>query len=236
MTDFSYKREVVEKMLVDAESVTLVDHHKTALEDLERTLDLQHCSLEHSGAMLAWKFCFPNLSPPKLLFHIEDRDLWRFKLPGTREIQAALFSYPYDFEVWGKLMEESEHGGLDRLRTEGEAIERKHHKDIAELVAVCRREMVIAGHWVPVASLPYTLVSDAAHAMCQPYPSPNLQGAVVKPPFAACYWDTPESRQFGLRSLEGGMDVGEIAKQYGGGGHKHASGFRVARDHDLARA
>jgi nanoRNase/pAp phosphatase (c-di-AMP/oligoRNAs hydrolase) len=55
-------------------------------------------------------------------------------------------------------------------------------------------------------------------------------------PFAACYWDTPESRVFGLRSGEDGADVSEIAKQYGGGGHKHAAGFKVPREHELARA
>jgi hypothetical protein len=30
------------------------------------------------------------------------------------------------------------------------------------------------------------------------------------------------------------MDVSEIAKQYGGGGHRNAAGFRVALDHALA--
>jgi len=33
---------------------------------------------------------------------------------------------------------------------------------------------------------------------------------------------------FSLRSTDEGMDVSEIAKQYGGGGHAHASGFRLA--------
>jgi nanoRNase/pAp phosphatase (c-di-AMP/oligoRNAs hydrolase) len=46
-------------------------------------------------------------------------------------------------------------------------------------------------------------------------------------PFAACYWDTPAGRVFSLRSGENGMDVSVIAQKYGGGGHKHASGFRV---------
>jgi nanoRNase/pAp phosphatase (c-di-AMP/oligoRNAs hydrolase) len=40
---------------------------------------------------------------------------------------------------------------------------------------------------------------------------------------------------FSLRSTEEGLDVAEIAKQYGGGGHKHASGFRVPFGHELAR-
>lgn len=216
MTDFSYKRPVVEAMLAEAESVTLVDHHKTALDDLRGVLGMEHCSIENSGAMLAWKFCFPDVEPYKLLMHIEDRDLWKFKLQGTREIQAALFSYPYDFEVWGALMEECEHGGLDRLRTEGAAIERKHHKDIAELLGVTQRRMVIGGHNVPVANLPYTLVSDAGHAMAK------------GEPFAGCYWDTPKGRVFGLRSTDEGIDVSEIAKQYGGGGHRNAAGFSVS--------
>ena len=89
---------------------------------------------------------------------------------------------------------------------------------------VCQRRMVIAGHDVPVASLPYTLTSDAGHLMAH------------GEPFAACYWDTPEGRVFSLRSTDDGMDVSVIAKQYGGGGHAHASGFRVDREHQLATA
>jgi nanoRNase/pAp phosphatase (c-di-AMP/oligoRNAs hydrolase) len=46
-------------------------------------------------------------------------------------------------------------------------------------------------------------------------------------PFAACYWDTPDGRVFSLRSREDGVDVSAIAKRYGGGGHRNASGFRM---------
>lgn len=211
MTDFSYKRNVVEDMLKSADSVTLIDHHKTALEDLQGVLGMEHCALERSGAMLAWKFCFPGEEPPQLIKHIEDRDLWLFQLPKTREIQAAVFSYPYDFEVWDKLMAMP----VEELALQGEAIERKHHKDISELLGVTKRRMVIGGHNVPIANLPYTLVSDAAHAMTK------------GEPFAGCYWDTPEGRVFGLRSTDEGVDVSEVAKQYGGGGHRNASGFKV---------
>ena len=33
-----------------------------------------------------------------------------------------------------------------------------------------------------------------------------------------------------------GLDVSAIAAQYGGGGHARAAGFKVPRDHELARA
>ena len=114
---------------------------------------------------------------------------------------------------------------IESLVAEGKAIERKHHKDVAELVAAFRRELVIGGISIPVANLPYTLTSDAGHLMATQHPSK----------MAACYWDTPNGRVFSLRSTDDGPDVSEIAKQYGGGGHSHASGFRVDYGHDLTK-
>ena len=242
MVDFSYKRPILDQMTREAKSLLVLDHHKTAAEDLvglmkpppwniwrEAALD-GHLSLslravalfdmERSGAGLAWDFFHPGVARPRLIDHIEDRDLWRFKLRGTREIQAAVFSYPYDFDIWNKLMD----GDPQSLIGEGAAIERKHHKDIAELVAVTKRTMVIGGYAVPAASLPYTLTSDAGNLMAE------------GERFAACYWDTAEHRVFSLRSRPEGMDVSAIAASYGGGGHKNAAGFQVPRDHVLALA
>lgn len=220
LVDFSYKRAVVEEMLEKATRVVLIDHHKTAIEDLQPLIEARRIeslvSLEKSGATLAWEWLQgPNESEmPQLLRHIEDRDLWRFALPGTREIQANVFSHPYDFAVWDGLME----APVESLIAEGRAIERKHFKDIAELTAVTERWMTIGGHRVPIANLPYTLVSDAANAMARGQP------------FAGCYWDTPKGRVFGLRSTADGLDVSEVAKQYGGGGHRNAAGFTVSYD------
>lgn len=246
LVDFSYKRDVLLVMAERAHGVLVVDHHKSAAEDLkadgnyivdfgtytgpltwrrflenadqDRMEGVPYArvytvfDMERSGAGMAWDFFHPGKPRPRLIDHLEDRDLWRFKLPRTREIQAAVFSYPYSFGTWGALMTDR----LDGLAVEGEAIERKHHKDVAELVHVCKRRLVIGGHSVWAASLPYTLTSDAGHLMAGP-----------GEPFAACYWDTPDGRVFSLRSRDDGMDVAEVAKLYGGGGHKHASGFRV---------
>ena len=214
MVDFSYKRPVLLEMAAKANSILILDHHKTAVEDL---VDLPanvtaKFDMGHSGAMLTWEHFFPGETPPPLLLHIEDRDLWRFALQNTRQIQANVFSFPYDFQVWDTLMA----AAPATLAAEGEAIERKHFKDIRELLGVTTREMVIGGHRVPVANLPYTMSSDAGHEMAK------------GKPFAACYWDTPKGRVFSLRSTDDGTDVSEVAKQYGGGGHRNASGFTVS--------
>lgn len=218
LVDFSYKRDVVRQLLDQGNKITLIDHHKSAIEDLKDLID--DCYIEayvdtnRSGATLAWEYWYGNRAAmPKLLAHIEDRDLWRFVLPYTREIQANVFSYPYEFPVWDELM----YRNVNELVAEGKAIERKHHKDIAELLGVTTRMLTIGGYTVPVANVPYTLTSDAGHVLCDTYGSP----------FAACYWDTPGGRVFSLRSKDDGLDVSEIAKKYGGGGHPHASGFKI---------
>lgn len=212
LVDFSYKRPIMEKLVSEAKSVLVLDHHKTAEEELT---DLRGAEIifdmNKAGSHIAWDYYFSNITPPPLLMHIEDRDLWHFSLPKTREIQANIFSYPYDFAIWDKLMASEP----STLAIEGEAIERKHFKDIEELLNVVVRRMNIGGYNIPIANLPYTLVSDAAHKLSE--------GEA----FAGCYWDTPKGRTFGLRSSNTGVDVSEIAKKYGGGGHEHASGFTV---------
>ena len=219
IVDFSYKRPVLLDMAKAARRIVILDHHKSAVDDLVDLPENVHAifDMNRSGAMITWNYLFPDSTPPKQFEHIQDRDLWRFELPLTREILAAVFSYPYDFETWDTLMSTDP----SILATEGTAINRKHMKDIRELLAATQRRMVIGGIDVPVANLPYIYSSDAGHIMAQ------------NEHFAACYWDTPDGRVFSLRSTDAGMDVCEIAKQYGGGGHRNAAGFKVSKKHLL---
>ena len=94
---------------------------------------------------------------------------------------------------------------------------RSHQKDVDQLVRLTRRRMKIGGFEVPVANIPATMVSNAGELLAQ------------NAPFAACYWDLSRGRGSSLlRSTKDGLDVSAIARLYGGGGHVHAAGFRVA--------
>lgn len=264
IVDFSYKRPVLSEMLKSANSILVLDHHKTAEADLgdgyegrsrffsmsnfegvvdwhryQDNLYQDDCEnagkavytlfdMDRSGAGIVWDFFHPGTKRPALVNYVEDRDLWKFKRIFSREINAFIFAHEYTFKNWDMLdaMMASPEGVIS-VGERGAAIEKKHHKDIAELVAKGRRMMRIGGHLVPVANLPYTLTSDAGHLMCKPYDT-GYHGVEV-PAFAACYWDTPEGRVFSLRSDDnhGGVDVSQIAKAYGGGGHKNAAGFTM---------
>jgi oligoribonuclease NrnB/cAMP/cGMP phosphodiesterase (DHH superfamily) len=242
IVDFSYPYDVLVELSRAANSILILDHHKTAQEDLKRLFfagrnyqefvvdcaaecacnNAPHIGalfdMERSGAGLAWDFFFPNRARPALINHIEDRDLWQFKLEGTRDVMAAVFSHPQDFATWDLLM--ADH--INALRMDGHAIERKQQKDVANLVTSNSRPMIIGGITVPAVNLPHTMASDAGHLLSQGQP------------FAAIYWDTPDGRSFSLRSTDAGEDVSAIAKQYGGGGHRNAAGLKVPFDHELA--
>ncbi|WP_167494357.1 DHHA1 domain-containing protein [Ectopseudomonas khazarica] len=231
LVDFSYKRDQLLQLAQAARSILIIDHHKSAAEDLAEIpaapakysdwLAAQQplgavFDMQRSGAGLAWDYFYPFSPRPRVINHIEDRDLWRFALPGTKEIMAAVFSYGQDFDIWDGLMERV---SLE-LRDDGHSILRAHNKNVADLVPNARR-LTIGGHDVPALNCPHFMASAAGHVLAQ------------GEPFAACYSDTPKGRVFSLRSQPEGLDVSEIAKQYGGGGHRNAAGFTVPFDHEL---
>lgn len=218
LVDFAYPRAQLEAMAESARSVTVLDHHKTAENDLRPLLASGRIQgefdMDRSGAAMAWDWCFPDQERPRLIQHIQDRDLWQFRLQGTREITAVLFSHEQVFEIWDGLARALEDpAAREQLMTIGETLERKHRKDVADLIRATGRTMVIGGETVPVANVPYMFVSDAGSRMSE------------GKPFAACYFDTPNGRKFSLRSQPDGRDVSVIAESYGGGGHPRAAGF-----------
>jgi hypothetical protein len=229
LLDFSYKRSVMEKIYHVANSITVLDHHKSAQAELEGFAgsDVRVVfDMEKSGARLAWEWFHPGVEVPLLVQLVEDRDLWRFALPNSKELNAAFFSYDYDFATWNHLADMEADTQMYHWQViAGKAIERAHQKNVKELVLKLRHERdfmqcvpeVYGARCVPCANLPYTYASDAANLMAEGVP------------FAATYCQDADGQYvFSLRSKEDGADVSVIASRYGGGGHKHAAGFRVA--------
>lgn len=216
IVDFSFKQDQMREIAKQANSVLVIDHHKTAQAELipliEQGIINGVFDMEKSGAMLAWNYFFPNEEPPRLIEHIQDRDLWKFELVGTREIQAALYSYPMELELWDDLMETD----TGKLYLEGVAIDRAHKKNVNGLVEFCSYQSSIAGFLVPTLNCNYMFASDAGNILAK------------DAPFSATYQETEGYRKYSLRSVDGGMDVSEIASKFGGGGHKHAAGFKIA--------
>ena len=210
--DFSYPRAELLRLCRAATSLLVIDHHKTAQEDCE---NLRFCifDMKLSGAVLAWLHFHDELAP-LLLQYIQDRDLWKWELPRSREVSAALAARgcARDFRLLDQFLE-LKLIAQATLSAEGEAILRYQ----GQLVdSICRhaREVEIAGHRVLMANAPI-LQSEVGERLAQ--------GRAFG---AAWFVDDHGRRVVSLRSRPpSGIDVSQIAKLFGGGGHPGAAGY-----------
>ncbi len=249
VVDFSFKPQIVGEFFsrFGARSLVMLDHHKTAeadlasfkvaptggilradaiegmmgeLHDIDRPPVVAHFDMDKSGAALAWEFCYGREIMPMLLQHVQDRDLWRFGLIDTRAVSLLLRSYPYDFQTWTDLAHRLDSLGEDRrvMIAEARAIERFYDQKLAEMLPTATLKNI--GKWkdVPTAHAPYAFASDLANELLKKYPAA---------PFAAVVVDSYGGRTYSLRSDDSREDVSEVAKTFGGGGHRNAAGFRV---------
>jgi uncharacterized protein len=219
IVDFSYPIDVMQSLLSVARSVTIIDHHKTAIDDLT---DLEHpkltkvFDLNMSGAVLTWMWCWPERQVPKLLMYIQDRDLWRFALQDTRAINAYLYSLEFEPVTWNfTLLDKDFSRNFEHFVTVGNALVRQDEKRTKSLLRNVRT-LRIGGLDVPAVNANGFHASDVGHELAKDHL------------FAATYYDTKNGRVFSLRSShDSTIDVSAVAKEYGGGGHVHAAGFKV---------
>lgn len=211
IVDFSYSRNDLERMRTIAASLIVIDHHQTAQEALA---GLDYCifDMSKSGAVLTWEYFLPGRPLPRLMSYVQDRDLWKWELPFSQEVSAALQSYKPFLNEWERFLDDNSLAGLI---SEGAAILRYQNQQIDRVLSQAPMNVVIGGYTVPCVNAT-TLISELGNKLSE------------TAPFAALYFDTSDGKRvFSLRSAEGGVDVSEIAKQYGGGGHQHAAGFFV---------
>ena len=225
IVDYSYRRQVLQKLCRKARAVTVIDHHITAERDLAG-LEKEQPNLrvvfdmDKSGTVLTWEY-FHRDPPPRLLLHIQDRDLWRFELEGTNDIYAALMARPYDFRAWAELIADKMAPAF--LEAEGKAINR--YRRVMIDAHLNKATMgTIGGYEVPVVNCYEEIASDL------------LAELAAGHPFAAGYQDQGTLRKWSLRSSASGANVAEIAEQFGGGGHRHASGFITRLPESLLNA
>lgn len=223
MVDFSYKRDVLIKMAESAESILVIDHHDTAEKELVDLPDNVRVIFDqtHSGAVLAWHY-FHTEPVPHALKLIEDRDLWRFEHAETRAFSARLFAIDFTFEVWGTFVGNDK--ATERLVREGFVLEAKQQRDVKNLTDV--KHIVWLENFplpdgattdVPAINCPWMFASDVGHA---------LNTLCSNTDFSATFMFGRDCVKFSLRS-QGKAHCGEIAAQFGGGGHPNAAGFSI---------
>ena len=213
--------------------MVVLDHHETAERELA---DLDFCvfDMEKSGARLTWEWLQPgfnsmSVEPHWLVRYTEDRDLWQWKLPSSREVNASLRTFPFDFKEWrrlagGTVFHETAASTDSRIARamEGEGILRGQQQVIDSHVRFAKTVgFSVKGRfqtWKVVNAT--TLISEIA-------------GTLAAEHGVGCCWfeRSDGARVYSLRTTkEHDVDVGAIAKGFGGGGHRAASGFTFSAD------
>jgi oligoribonuclease NrnB/cAMP/cGMP phosphodiesterase (DHH superfamily) len=182
--------------------------------------DSKHCVIldnNKSGAMLAWEFFHPTVDAPELIRHIEDYDLWRFKISGTKEFNKALWAMaPWSFKQWDESV------CSEKLILEGAAILRAHDANVQSVVKGATRKCSIQQPDSTMrvglaANCSPFLTSDVGHELA------NLSGT-----YGLCWHINKDGKCICSLRSNGDYDVSAIARTIGGGGgHKNAAGFET---------
>lgn len=219
--DFSYDFETLKNMIEQSNNLIIIDHHKTAEHNLlEINDEYKIFDMNKSGAVLTWEYFFPNKEVPLLLQYIQDRDIWTKKLPNTDAFSSWFYTLPFDFEIFAEYLDDQKL--LYNIETIGKAYMQHNEYLIKDS---CK-------HLVPVFSeikgklymILYTnstvLASDIGNRAFQYYPLADF--SVI---YSHKNWT--DTTAFSLRSTSCHVDVSDVARKFGGGGHRNASGCRI---------
>jgi hypothetical protein len=220
--DIAPDNDELEALAAANASIVVLDHHTSARErflsrpGLADELAAQghqvNFDLDHSGAILAWYHFHPGAPPPELLRYVEDQDLWRWKLPDSEEVNAAIDSYAREMATWDDLAARP----VEDLAAEGSHILRAHRMEV---------ERALQG------AHPIRLGSERIEAVNSRHLRASIGHELAKRASFGRAWGLVY--RIGATRVDasiysiGELDVSRLAERFGGGGHRNAAGFTV---------
>ncbi len=218
--DFSLKKEPMQEAINKSDSMVILDHHKTAEAELSDLVlrDQDHVlfDMDKSGAVLAWEYFNREEPVPLLLQYVQDRDLWRFDLPDSNLVNDWIAAFAKDdFDCWDSLSHLIENS-MPQVLSQAQAI--RAYKDRAIELALPHAHKVEFDGFkgLAVNQSSENLISEIAGSLAE------------DADFGCCYFRKPDGTWVvSLRSRHG-VDVSEIARKRGGGGHAAAAGFQAS--------
>jgi oligoribonuclease NrnB/cAMP/cGMP phosphodiesterase (DHH superfamily) len=218
MLDISLKRDTMILWAGIAAHIQVIDHHISAQKELVDLPDNVSVlfDMKKSGAGLAWDFFHDSSKYPSgLVWFVQDKDLWRFSDPDTEAVCEYLYTLDYTFENWEDisiLLDTVE--GVKNITDSGNCLLEAKAKQAQDMFTH-KFYIRMRNYKVYAINMPYIYTGEMSKHLTK-----NV-------PFVVSFWYDGTKTIFSLRSAPGGVDVSEIAKHYGGGGHRHASGFEL---------
>ncbi len=214
MLDFAYPRDTSLALAAQARSLLVLDHHKTALDELG-DLPFARLDMHQSGAGLAWRHYHPHTDVPRLVQTVEDGDLWRHRFSDTRAVYLRLTYEPRTFANWDRIAQNtSTLAGFQAFAAEGRVLQEERDFQVERLL-LRSFEVVLDGERGLAVEAPAAFRSEVGHRLAERSGSYGL-----------VWYPRGRGYRVSLRSV-GGYDVERLARHFGGGGHRNAAGFTL---------
>jgi oligoribonuclease NrnB/cAMP/cGMP phosphodiesterase (DHH superfamily) len=177
-------------------------------------------SLEAAACVLTWRTFFPEGALPQAVTLIGDRDIWQMAYPETRAFSEGLFQEridPTNDRLWEPLLDD-EAERVRRLIERGRVLYDARLKSIKDVVS----------HYGFVTSF------EGHRTMVVNHRGNGDMGEFIRKAgyeLAYCYVEAVRNGilQTVVTLYSDQIDVSEIARKFGGGGHRGAAGFQFTR-------
>ncbi|UCF61253.1 MAG: hypothetical protein JSV37_00840 [Anaerolineaceae bacterium] len=220
IVDFSLPLDDMRRIQKTSELVW-VDHHKTALDGLSEMQDIPGLrSLDDAACILTWRTFYPDRPVPKAVLYVGDRDTWRFAYDDTAPFSEGLHqedTRPWNDELWKPLLND-ESGRVEELIQRGTVLYQARVRRIQRQIKRYGFEVNFEGHRTLAINTRGSgemgaLIRQLGYEIGYCYIDAEQNGVLVT--FVTLYSDR--------------VDVSEIARKFGGGGHAGAAGFSFDR-------
>jgi oligoribonuclease NrnB/cAMP/cGMP phosphodiesterase (DHH superfamily) len=220
IVDFSLPLDDMRRVLKTSE-LFWIDHHKTALNGLSEMQDIPGSrSLDEAACVLTWQMFFPGEPVPKAVLYIGDRDTWRHAYDASAPFSEGLYqedTRPWNDKLWNPLLDD-ESDLVDELIQRGTVLHQARVRRIKRQIKRYGFEATFEGH--------HTLAINARGS--------GEMGALIRRlgyEIGYCYIEAEQNGELKtfVTLYSDRVDVSEIARKFGGGGHAGAAGFSIER-------
>lgn len=231
--DYSTPYDVTNKITAITKEFLIIDHHVSAQKDLENIDDKYKIfDMKFSGAVLAYKYFFPDLEIPLGFQYIQDRDIWKWEFDESKPFTSALFmkfnikkidDHYQKFKEYDDLINENK---INNLIDCGNTIIEVNTSIINNQINYFQK--------IKIKNSDFNNFNGAIlNSSVFPSEIGNILSSKVSIDFAIIYThqfnvnDDQNTWNCSIRSNSDECNVSLIAKSFGGGGHVRASGFRL---------
>jgi hypothetical protein len=242
LVDLSFTKEQIDAVVDDVQFIVIIDHHKSAIENLE--YQYPQCKgiselpvmvmkaegrpvflctdITRSGAVLTWRFFNdigtlyftgdPTIEVPEVLLWIEDYDLWKHHIPEGKALNAWLINGPLTIERFNEVATAKGDARM-HIVNQGNMLMAYDNKIINSLIREYIQLVEVGGNKIPFINAPHHLRNEIGDRLSKKYP------------YVVLYTERDGKTIYSLRSSN--VPVDGFAKYNGGGGHAFAAAFRM---------